>query len=73
MNKYKIVCMPIKVPKGIYCWCRKGMQQPICKYFENKGGHSECILGMDIPKKNDIDDGVLKSIECICLKEIKEI
>jgi len=48
----KIVCLPIEVPVGDYCW---GWNEEddghlitiLCQYFNNEGGHPKCELGLD--------------------------
>lgn len=68
----KIVCMPIEVPKGIYCWKRDHQDYSktiLCTYFDNEGGHPQCLLNFYGLKATS--RGVLKPKECEQLKQIK--
>jgi hypothetical protein len=62
---YKIIKVPVTVPRGPYCWqFSGGINTPICEYFDNEGGHNTCTLGLGWYIKERDDAGVLKAKEC---------
>jgi hypothetical protein len=65
---FKTVKHLIRVPSGDYCWEHTG-DKSICPFFSNDGGHSTCDLGFYIDRKQNDVNGVVKSNECIDLKE----
>jgi len=67
MNK-KIVLLPIKVPKGLFCWSNR--DAVICEHFDNEGGHPYCKLKIGNIKQ-DKTGAVWKPKECLELKEIQ--
>ncbi len=56
---YKVVMMPIEVPKGDYCWDGHS----VCRYFDNEGGGVSCNLGFHY-LKYDSELKVLKPEKC---------
>jgi len=64
---YKIVNFPIEVPLGNYCW--NFINNVICKYFDNTGGHNYCELGFLIGYKSS-RNGVKKADRCRKLKGV---
>ena len=68
---YKTVLMPIRVPRGKYCWNHKSPHQ-VCTYFNNEYGHPGCELGL-FPQKEVEGEGVLKPKTCLDFKEKEEM
>ena len=64
---YKNVLLPIRVPKGKYCWNYKPPNS-ICPYFSNEYGHPGCDLGL-FPQEEIEGEGVLKPKTCLNLKK----
>jgi len=70
LPEYKVVNMPITVPRGKYCW-EFNPPHAVCSQFSNEGGYSTCDLGF-IPLNTDEEMGVPKPIQCRTLEEINE-
>lgn len=68
-SKYKLVAMPIMVPRGEYCCNLSGVNEPICESFDNEYGHPKCTLGYT-PQKND-GVGYPKDTNCRLLERIR--
>ncbi len=78
----KTVSYPIEVRDGKYCW---GWNYPYgtCRKFNNEGGIPNCSLGFTLdwtdakgllsnyPEDDSVPQGILKSKECLKLKEVK--
>jgi len=67
-----IVCLPIEVPIGDYCWnYSEETVTYICSHFDNEGGHPKCDLNLDTgwgEMKYDKTGGVKKPEYCRKLK-----
>jgi len=69
-----IVCLPIEVPVGDYCWYYHHDFEGtlICGHFSNEGGHPKCDLNLDTGwnemKYDDDKGGVKKPKKCHNLK-----
>lgn len=64
-KNFKVVSLPIKVPKGKYCWDYEN--HITCEFFDNEGGAPSCILNLNSYENKENKHGSLKSPKCMGL------